>query len=126
VFDAIRPCNLVSGVRSVAKTRNVEAFAQSFQSVSVDTKIWNRDHFLLGTPDGTVDLRTGELRPADPKDFITMVTAVAPAQVAASHCGRLRNATLAPCQAVAQSRSTAYEADSWTACRAKQLSRRRP
>jgi hypothetical protein len=42
----------------------------------------------------------------------------------ASHCGRLRNATLEPCQAVAQSPSTAFEADSWTANRAKQLSRR--
>jgi putative DNA primase/helicase len=82
VFDAIRRCNLASGVRSVAKTRNVEAFAQSFQNVSVDTKIWNRDHFLLGTPSGTVDLRTGELRPADPQDYITMITAIAPASIA--------------------------------------------
>jgi putative DNA primase/helicase len=82
VFDAIRRCNIHSGVYSVAKTNAVEKFAQSFQNVSVETKIWNRDPFLLGTPDGTVDLRTGKLKPAEPTDYITMVTAVAPAPVA--------------------------------------------
>jgi putative DNA primase/helicase len=82
VFDAIRRCNLKLGMTSVAKARSTEAFAQSFQNVSVDTKIWNRDPYLLGTPGGTVDLRTGELRPADPKDYITMITAVAPAEKA--------------------------------------------
>jgi putative DNA primase/helicase len=34
---------------------------------------------LLGTPKGTVDLNTGDLKNPDPKDFITKVTIVAPA-----------------------------------------------
>jgi putative DNA primase/helicase len=34
---------------------------------------------LLGTPGGTVDLRTGELRQAERKDMITKLTACAPA-----------------------------------------------
>ena len=35
---------------------------------------WDRDPWLLGTPGGTVDLRTGMLRPASPDDGITKVT----------------------------------------------------
>jgi putative DNA primase/helicase len=38
---------------------------------------------LLGTPGGTVDLRTGELRPADPNDGITKSTAVTPTETVA-------------------------------------------
>jgi len=37
---------------------------------------------LLGTPDGTVELRTGELREARPEDGITKITAVGPAEKA--------------------------------------------
>ena len=44
--------------------------------------IWDRDPFLLGTPDGTVNLRTGHLHKADPDDFITKLAAVAPSQTA--------------------------------------------
>ena len=39
---------------------------------------WNRNPWLLGTPGGTVDLRTGLLRPASPGDGITKVTSVTP------------------------------------------------
>ena len=38
----------------------------------------DQDPFLLNTPDGTVDLRTGALRPHDPNDFCTKMTAVSP------------------------------------------------
>ena len=38
----------------------------------------DRDGFLLNTPAGTVDLRTGKMRPHDPKDHCTKITAVAP------------------------------------------------
>ena len=40
---------------------------------------WDRNPMLLGTPRGTVDLTTGALRPSDPTDGITKLTAVAPA-----------------------------------------------
>jgi putative DNA primase/helicase len=42
---------------------------------------WDRNKWLLGTPGGTVDLRTGDLRPADPREGITKTTAVAPADM---------------------------------------------
>ena len=34
--------------------------------MAVTSETWDRDPFLLGTPGGTVDLRTGELREPDP------------------------------------------------------------
>jgi putative DNA primase/helicase len=40
--------------------------------------VWDADPWLLGTPVGIVDLRTGQLRPARPEDYISMATAVGP------------------------------------------------
>lgn len=56
----------------------VERFAQRDQRLAVTAKAWDADNWLLGTPGGTVDLRTGALRPADPRDGITRLTTVAP------------------------------------------------
>ena len=60
----------------------VERFAQADRAFAVTSAIWDRDPMLLGTPGGVVDLRTGELRPAAQGDFITKLTAVAPAETA--------------------------------------------
>jgi putative DNA primase/helicase len=56
----------------------VERFGKSDPKVAVTMEYWNRDPWLLGTPSGTVDLRTGVLRPASRDDGITKVTAVTP------------------------------------------------
>jgi putative DNA primase/helicase len=75
-------------VRAIASKTSfaagVERFAQSDRAFAVTPDIWDRDPYLLGTPGGTVDLRTGELRLARPEDYITKVTAVTPA--AAAEC----------------------------------------
>jgi hypothetical protein len=63
-------------------TAAVERFAQSDRIFAVTSEIWDRDPFLLGTPAGTVDLRTGNLGPAVQSDYITKMTAVAPAGTA--------------------------------------------
>src|SRR5262249_53784535 len=39
---------------------------------------WDADPWLLNTPDGVVDLRTGELRAHRPGDYITKITAASP------------------------------------------------
>ena len=39
---------------------------------------WDSNPFLLGTPEGTVDLRTGNFRPSVPNEGITKITSVAP------------------------------------------------
>ena len=69
-------------VRKVSFAGGVEKFAKSDRAMAVTSEIWDRDPFLLGTPGGTVDLRTGELREPDPADGITKITAVAPAETA--------------------------------------------
>lgn len=47
-------------------------------SVLIDVTQLDKDPFLLNTPAGTVDLRTGKIKPHDPGDFITKITAVSP------------------------------------------------
>ena len=61
----------------------VERFAQSDRAFAVTSEIWDADPYLLGTPGGTLDLRTGAVRRASSNDFITRLTAVAPAETAA-------------------------------------------
>ena len=56
----------------------VERFARSDPSMAVTADHWDRDPMLLGTPGGTVDLRTGDLFPANPDDCITKLTGIAP------------------------------------------------
>lgn len=58
----------------------VDALAR--QILSVAASELDSDPMLLGTPGGTVDLRTGELRPSRPEDMITKSVAVAPAPTA--------------------------------------------
>lgn len=54
--------------------------AQSNPELAVNQELFDFDLMLVGTPDGTVDLRTGEHRHAQREDFITKKVAVAPAQ----------------------------------------------
>ena len=59
----------------------VERFARADPAFAVTAEVWDTDPMLLGTPGGTVDLRTGVLRQANPDDGITKSTAVVPADV---------------------------------------------
>ena len=71
----------VDGTRLLAKSSfaaGVERFARSDRALAMRGDEWDADPWLLGTPGGTVDLRTGELRPADPAELITRSTLVAP------------------------------------------------
>jgi putative DNA primase/helicase len=69
-------------VRKISFAGGVEKFAKSDRAMAVTSEIWDCDPFLLGTPDGTVDLRTGKLREPAPTDGITRITAVSPADAA--------------------------------------------
>jgi putative DNA primase/helicase len=57
----------------------VEHMARRDRRLAVTSEIWDANPMLLGTPEGTVNLKTGELKKSDPLDFITKVTRVAPA-----------------------------------------------
>jgi putative DNA primase/helicase len=60
---------MVAGVIGLARTDRRQAAI---------TEQWDADPWLLGTPEGTIDLRTGKLSPPKPADYITKITAVAP------------------------------------------------
>ena len=63
----------------------VERFAKSDREFAVETDTWDRDPWLLGSPGGTINLRTGELQDADPADRITKMVAVSPAPSGTPH-----------------------------------------
>jgi P4 family phage/plasmid primase-like protien len=69
----------MSGPAQASTARGAERFAQADPRLATVNEDWDSDIWLLGTPGGTVDLRTGELRPAKRGDYITKSTAVTPA-----------------------------------------------
>lgn len=73
---------LASDQNALAKAkfvRAVEELSRSDPLLAVHSAVWDADAWLLGTPGGVVDLRTGNLRPGKPGDFISKQTLVAPA-----------------------------------------------
>lgn len=78
--DESRKDRLVASTTSFAG--GVETFARSDRALATTSEQWDRDPWLLGTPDGTVDLLAGKLRASNPDDCITRTTAVAPIEKA--------------------------------------------
>ncbi len=72
----------VRGAGRMSFVASVERFARADDALAMVAETWDADPMQLGTPGGTVDLATGTLRPADPRDAITRATAVAPADTA--------------------------------------------
>ena len=66
----------------VATAKAVEHFARADRVFAVRASVWDQDPWLLATPAGTVDLRTGRLRDAMQADYITKQTSVPPAPTA--------------------------------------------
>ena len=56
----------------------VTGLARTDRRQAAVTSQWDADPWLLGTPKGTIDLRTGKLLPPKAMDYITKITAVAP------------------------------------------------
>lgn len=55
-----------------------ERFARADRAHAVTNEIWDADPFLLGTPGGTVDLKTGVMSEPEPAQYISKQTAIAP------------------------------------------------
>lgn len=62
----------------------IERLARTDPRLAATPDQWDVDPWLLGTPGGTVDLKSGTLRPARQGDSITKVTSVAPDFTASS------------------------------------------
>ena len=61
---------------SNSRVRGMIERARAEPGVSVRHDIWDQHPWLLNCGNGTLDLRTGHLRPADPKDHLTKRTPV--------------------------------------------------
>ena len=61
------------------KTSRISAtLTEAEPAAEIDVMSLDADPFLLNTPDGTIDLKTGKMRPHNPNDYITKMTAVSP------------------------------------------------
>lgn len=67
-----------SSMGSASFAHGVEDIASSRQSLATSGTEWDRDNYLLNTPAGTIDLRTGKIRPHDSADMITKCTLAVP------------------------------------------------
>ena len=63
-------------LQSAPGIRHVLAIVQNLAPVGITGEEWDGDPWLLGTPSGVVDLRTGILRAGRPDDLITSATGV--------------------------------------------------
>jgi len=82
-FDVHKAEVLAKALRSAPMVTNVTGLARSNPEMVATIHQWDADPWLLGTPGGVVDLRTGNLRPAKAEDYTTKSTAVVPAHPAA-------------------------------------------
>ncbi|PWK43761.1 phage/plasmid primase, P4 family [Pseudomonas sp. OV226] len=60
---------------------DVEQIARTLGNFSVTAEIWDSNPLLLGTPDSTVNMNTGEIYSPRRDDYITKVTAISPGPV---------------------------------------------
>ena len=75
---------LGEGKRQICKASvagGAERMARADPAHAVEAWQWDADPMLLGTPGGTVELRTGKLRKAHPDDNITRLTSCTPSSV---------------------------------------------
>ena len=79
--EAADNCNKLREAKRIADARTVaavERLARSDRRLAATVNQWDADPWLLNTPAGTVDLRTGRIRDHRIGDYITKTTAVAP------------------------------------------------
>jgi putative DNA primase/helicase len=80
--EAAKQCNdsdsRLRGITSAKTVAAVEKLARSDERVAATIDQWDASPWLLNTPDGVIDLRTGQLRGHRPSDFMTKIMAVGP------------------------------------------------
>jgi putative DNA primase/helicase len=65
-------------IASAKTVAAVERLARADRRLAATTDQWDADPWLLNTPAGILDLRSGATRPARIDDYATKITAVAP------------------------------------------------
>jgi putative DNA primase/helicase len=70
-----RPATKIAAAQTVAA---IERLARADRRHATTANQWDTDPWLLNTPTGTVDLRTGEIHENRPAEYITKITAAGP------------------------------------------------
>jgi len=65
-------------IASAKTVAAVERMARSDRRIAATIDQWDNDPWLLNTPDGVIDLRTGKARSHRAEDYITKITTVGP------------------------------------------------
>jgi putative DNA primase/helicase len=81
IREVAAKCNKTKDARMVASAKTVaavERLARSDRRLAATIEQWDADPWLLNTPDGVVNLRTGAVRQHRPDDYMTKITAVGP------------------------------------------------
>jgi putative DNA primase/helicase len=78
--EAAAECNSknAKAIASAKTEANVERISRADRRLAASTEVWDADPWVLNTPGGTIDLRTGSIRPHDPSDHLTRITEVTP------------------------------------------------
>jgi putative DNA primase/helicase len=79
--DASAMCNdqsLAPRLASAATVSGVERLARADRQHAATVDQWDSDPWLLNTPGGVVDLRTGNSQPASQTDYMTKIAGAAP------------------------------------------------
>jgi putative DNA primase/helicase len=66
------------GIASAGTIAAIERLARSDRRIAVAANEWDADPWMLNTPGGTVDLRTGQIREHNPDNKLTKITGVTP------------------------------------------------
>jgi putative DNA primase/helicase len=94
--DAAAHCDkpaTAAKIASAATVAAVERLAKADRKHAATTDQWDRDLWLLNTPRGGVNLKTGDMRPHDPKDYVTKIATAAPGGECPSWIQFLRDIT---------------------------------
>jgi hypothetical protein len=70
--------DLATKICSAGKANAVAQFLRSDRAIAVSVVALDHDRWIINTPGGIVDLRTGELKPSDPDALCTKATSVPP------------------------------------------------
>jgi putative DNA primase/helicase len=70
--------NIAQRITSANTIAAVERLARSDRRHAASVSQWDSDEWILNTPGGIVDLRTGKLHPSDPLKYCTKSTSVTP------------------------------------------------
>jgi putative DNA primase/helicase len=79
--EAAAACNKAKTASMIASAKTVaavERLAKADRRLAATIDQWDADPWLLNTPDGVIDLRTGNIRPHDPLAYATKIAAVGP------------------------------------------------